>query len=835
MGTVNRVVFYLKKLVRDSIDSDLKKILGKDANLDLFTRQDMVELTTAAMLPGNQKVFAQRAQKIYASRLREWEQEEETRKLQEAQKEAELKNRPKPISLDPNDPLFNDENYAYFRKHGPKKFIEKRSKEFAAEYDLRNPADSSQIHTVIVLELRLMQLTEQAEMMVANNEIIDDELYKKIDSTRTSLSRVLSDLSILKKYRAEDESKNNLADLIRLYDKYYDTPQKDLLRQIRKEKVGKTLTEEQIEEISNLRKKIRNDEENQVSIPKHYFEAVKKNLLTESELLLIEHLRYDPVYAAKVLYDISLDWHQAMVLRNWWQFKPFYMLLGGRGVAKTFLGGLYSLLVTALFTNEIVIIVAPSFRQSSQMWQEATNIVTGQKGNDSSIGLSCLDGEPKRNPDQREINSKTGSKIMALPLGTGEKIRSKRATRLMIDERQDVPQFALDVVVKPFASVSQNPMERVRQKKIGVESDPAFSIINSGTGGFADTPYHREFEHFLENDGGKYMIDIVTVDDPSPGYINEDIVEEVKRSLKDDAGLFGAEYYGKFISQQNIFYPPSLFLDACSERCPIRLMGFPRKEYYFGIDPISGGETTGDVMVVSVFEYDQEFQTANLVYLKGVHLEYAKDLANFIRELVVSFEHNGGTVAGIALEMRGGGFSIRERLMEEAKVRNPFTMQEVTVPPIVPIDSPGDIIGRRILHCIFGNSTLNMVHHFNFKEALNNKELFLPKVATTQDEKLDKQYIAEIQAIYDEFTILRQEAKSLVTKTTRSGDIVLQPPSDRYHDDYVFASIRGYSLVKERQLQGTKARAKPKLIIKEGSPWDTGGTAYGHTKQPFNI
>lgn len=821
-----RTVFVLRGLVRDKIDEDLKKILGKDANLDLLTRQDMVELVAAAMLPGNQKVFTDRAKGIYAARLKEWEKDEETRLLQEEKEQAQ-KERDQASALDPNDPLFDDENYTYYRKHGPKKFISKRRKEFANEYDLSNPADSSQIHTVIVAELRLMQLTEQVEMLIAENEVIGNDLYKDIETTRISLSKALSDLSILKRFRPEDETKNNLADLVKLYDKYYDIPQKDLLRHIRNEKVGKTLTEEQIEEISNLRKKIRNDEENQVPIPKHYLEAVKKNILTEPELLFIEHLRNDPVYAAKVLYDISLDWYQVMVLRSWWQFKPFYMYLGARGVAKTFLGGLYSLLVISLFTKEIVIIVAPSFRQSSQMWQEASNVVTGQKGNDSDVGLACLDGEPKRNPDQREINSKTGSRILALPLGTGEKIRSKRASRLMIDERQDVPQYALDVIVKPFANVSQNPMERIRQKQMGMEADPAFSIINSGTAGFEDTPYHKDFLHFMGEDGDKYQLDIITIDDPSPGYINEDIVEDVKRSLKDDTGLFGAEYYGKFISQQNIFYPPSLFLDACSERCPVRLMGHPGKEYYLGIDPISGGETTGDVMVVSVFEYDPAFDYANLVYLKGIHFEYAKDLANFIRELVVSFEHNNGTVAGIALEMRGGGFSIRERLMEEGVVKNPFTLKDARVPPLIPVDSPDDIIGRRLVHCVFGNSTLNMVHHFNFKEALNNHELYLPKEATTQDKQLDRQYFAEIQSIFDEFIILRQEAKSLVTKTTRGGDIVLQPPSDRYHDDYVFASIRGYSLVKERQLQGSKRKAKTKLIIHDGSLWATGGNAYG--------
>ncbi|HBJ81670.1 hypothetical protein [Pseudothermotoga sp.] len=806
-----------KKLVQDRFDSALKKALGKNANLDLLNRKDIYELTVLYSI-GSTKKFEERAKEIYKERLEAWKKE------QEEKKKETLKSVP---------PQFNDPNFLYYKEHGAKEFYGKRQQDYEKEYTLQSPADQLLVSSVIMAELRLMQLFEKCEVYVINNEVIPRELFKELQETQNNLSSHLEDLSLLKKRRQEGDErvKEAIADYIRLYEKYYAMPQKELLSKIRKEKIGATLTEEQIEEISKLREKIRRDEELGVPIPPHYYEAVKKNILTEPELLFIEHLRADPVYAARVLYGLTLDWYQKMILKSWWKMEPFYLFLGGRGTAKTFLGAVFSALVAALFAREVIVMVGPSFRQSSGMWDGASEIVQGLKGEDATIGMSALESTPTREPDQKVIKFKTGSKIIAIPLGQGEKIRGKRATRLMIEERQDFPDKILSAVVKPFVSVSQDPMQRVRLKKLGIDIPSAFSIVAVGTAGHEDTPFHDEFLRYMGRDGDKYNIDVITYKDPSPGFMNEEIIRDVEESS--DTSLIRAEYLCRFVSLKGIFYPPQLIEEARSPSCFIRFTpspfisyllpnGKPGKQYFLGFDPIEGGQTTGDKASLAVFEYDPEVPFVGLVYLAEYSFGYPQEEANFLRQAILAIEAGGGTVEGLALELRGGGVAVKERLMDTAEVIHPISGEKVVMQPIVPIDSDLDMQGRRLIHGIYGSPELNMLHHSNFKDALRSKKIVIPQEPTTGETSIDKQYPESIEDIYATYITLRKQASTLVARPGRGGTIILKTPNENIHDDLVSASIRGYSLVYEMLKQKKKKKVKKPLIL-VGSPWEQRG------------
>ena len=57
------------------------------------------------------------------------------------------------------------------------------------------------------------------------------------------------------------------------------------------------------------------------------------------------------------------------------------------------------------------------------------------------------------------------SKIIALPLGDGSKLRGFRFHRIIIDEFLLMPEHIYNEVILPFLSVVQNPTEREKVQK----------------------------------------------------------------------------------------------------------------------------------------------------------------------------------------------------------------------------------------------------------------------------------------------------------------------------------------------------------------------------------
>ena len=238
-------------------------------------------------------------------------------------------------------------------------------------------------------------------------------------------------------------------------------------------------------------------------------------------------------FACKYVLNIELSPFQALLLYEMWNRK-FPMLVGSRGMGKSFILSVYPILRALFMPRRKVIIVGAAFRQSKVLFEYMDTI-----WQNAPILRDLCDNNsgPRRDVDRcvMKINQST---ITALPLGDGSKIRGQRANDIIADEFASIPRDIFENVVAGFAAVAASPIEKVKErakkkkaKELGVEleskqddtdmHETSNQIILSGTD-------YYDFNHFAEywkryraivNSGGDFnALRDVFGDDPPPSF-----------------------------------------------------------------------------------------------------------------------------------------------------------------------------------------------------------------------------------------------------------------------------------------------------------------------------
>lgn len=173
-------------------------------------------------------------------------------------------------------------------------------------------------------------------------------------------------------------------------------------------------------------------------------------------------------FTCKWLLNINLHPFQVAILQELWQRK-FPMLVASRGAGKTFILGIYSILRALFHQNAKVVIVGAAFRQSKLMFDYIDTIYRN-----SPILRSICHEHPKRDIDQCFFNVGQ-SRIIAIPLGDGQKIRGLRANYIIADE---------------FACLDRNTLVETDKGilRIGDADSNDFSLINEN--GDFEKPEH---------------------------------------------------------------------------------------------------------------------------------------------------------------------------------------------------------------------------------------------------------------------------------------------------------------------------------------------------------
>ncbi len=544
----------------------------------------------------------------------------------------------------------------------------------------------------------------------------------------------------------------------------------------------------------------------------------------------ILELMRDPAnfyFTLRYIFNIKATVFQVVLLQEMWK-RPYPLLIGSRGMSKSFLLGLYALMVAVITQGSKVVIVSASFRQSKNVFQYANTIF-----NNAPVLKDICEGAYKFTFGQDVHECTIGdSFIKAIPIGTsGDKVRGLRSTHLLVDERQSIPEEVYEVVIGGFGAVTMSPSENVEkmakvnllkkkgmwtldhEKKLYNEDRPNQTIL-SGTGdwGFKDfAKVWKRWKDIVNSRGDKDKVFQAIGMEPGPsfdyrdysvirlpydlipeGFMDTKHIDKAKATVH--VSRFNMEYGAVFPMDSDGFYKRTL-IENCTTRDEIFLPSGPvkfrattqgdsHKRYVYGIDPAS--ESDNFAIVILELHSDHRRVVHCWTVTRKANIERAKNegqgsfyefIAKKIRSLMKVFpcEH-------IALDSQGGGLAVMEAL------HNLKALEEGELPiwPILedhPLFYPGsknygydDESGLKLIEMVSFSKTEYVVEaNHGMKKDLESKVLLFPYfnpvelgLSEIEDKSIGRTVDTQEDVVI-EIEELKDELSTISHMTTQTG------------------------------------------------------------------
>jgi hypothetical protein len=495
---------------------------------------------------------------------------------------------------------------------------------------------------------------------------------------------------------------------------------------------------------------------------------------------LIEYYRQNPCVAAFDLCRADLAPIQRIVFEDMWS-KNYVIGVMGRGCGKTYLQGLLAVLHCLLYPGYRVGLIAPTFRQSKMMFSEVEKLYSK-----SDIVRQACEKKPTRGTDTcflrfKAIGGSSGSYIEALPLGVdGAKIRGSRFYLICIDELAQVPDKVIDLVVRPFASVSLEPMEKVRrleqqakliEEGLATEDDFEEETVNkmvmTSSGFFKFNHMWRRMKDHWEmmdrfGDEAMHVVYQVPYWFMPPGFLETDNIEEAKRTMS--SYEFRMEYEAAMISDSEGFFKASLLEDCTLDSgFSIELKGDRSAQYVVGIDPNQGGSASCGLLIVKIGTINK---IVSVIELKS---KTTQELTMAVQSICTNYN-----VIRIFMDKGGGGNAVMDLLDEGYNGHEPIIDR-----------TDKDKLNRQGSHILeMINFTPAWISDANFAtlSLFEDKRLRFPEPPISA---LSDRYGIS----YDVFNVLKSQILSIIVTQTSSGLLHFDTPKKGQNKDLYSALI----------------------------------------------
>jgi hypothetical protein len=547
------------------------------------------------------------------------------------------------------------------------------------------------------------------------------------------------------------------------------------------------------------------DDENQlynplVDIPPEFEENPEyfiTNLMSQPEFF---------TFTCQHILGVNIVPFQAVILRELWN-RRFPMLIGSRGMSKSFILAIYVILKLLFCQNRKIILCGASFRQSKVVFAYVESIVSN-----STILRSMFKPESFAHANDAYVVTLGNSYCKALPIGTGEKIRGQRANDIVADEFSSMLIDIFETVIAGFAAVSSAPdknvkniakqklIERLRVEldKIGIEYEDAVDAHTGGSNNqiiIAGTA-HYDFNHFSKyhkrwlqiiktrNDKQKlkalfgekyedgldardYSVIRVPIDLVPDGFMDKAQINRSKATMSSSNYIM--EFGAGFVSDSDGFFKNTLIRQCCVDydmklQLPSgrileedelffepELFGDLNAKYIYGIDPASQQDNFS-IVILKLCNHGEYRKIVN------VWVTNNKDHKEQVKEGQEK-EHNfyafccrkirklmkTFTCERIALDSQGGGVAIMEGLKDKDKLEP----GELPIYPIIVPGKPQDTDGEAGLHIIeivnFSSQEWTSNSNHGMKKDLEDRILLFPFIDTVS--------IAIAQAEHEQYKI----------------------------------------------------------------------------------
>jgi hypothetical protein len=533
-------------------------------------------------------------------------------------------------------------------------------------------------------------------------------------------------------------------------------------------------------------------------------------------------------FVCRHILNIDLLPMQALMLKEMWNRK-FPMLIGSRGLGKTFLLSLYCMLRALFLPGRKIVVVGAAFRQSKYLHDYMETI---WKNSPILRDLCDSNSGPRRDVDMCRMTI-NGSVISALPIGDGSKIRGQRANDIIADEFASMAREIFENVIAGFAAVSASPAENVKRlaaaakaKELGIDSkhllsgaeqfiDKSNQIILSGTAyydfnHFSD--YWKRWKTIIQTKGDPnkiksevfkgeeppssfrwddYSVMRIPVDLVPKGFMDEGQVARSKATVHN--GIYLMEFGSCFAKDSQGFFKRSL-IESCvgNDLEPVKLAGEDvyfdpmirgdlSKRYVMGVDPAS--EIDNFSIIILELHADHRRVVHCWTTTRKDHVDKVKKgltgednfysyCARKIRQLMDLFP-----ICHIALDAQGGGISIAEALHDSNQLK-------AGEQPIWPIIEEGkekhsdDQSGLHILEmCQFAKYDWYSEANHGLRKDLEDKHLLFPRFdpivigLSIEEDKVNNRTYDTLEDCVLEIEELKNELSLIeITQTSNGRD-----------------------------------------------------------------
>ena len=542
---------------------------------------------------------------------------------------------------------------------------------------------------------------------------------------------------------------------------------------------------------------------------------------------VMSHPYYLSMFCKQIM-NVTIFPTQALILNEIWTHR-FPILLGSRGLAKTYSIALYSLLRAIFIPGRKIVLTGAAFRQSKLVMDYCETIYRNAPLLRDLIGNGKRDDQVITHDSSEWVFKVGESRISAIPLGDGTTVRGKRSNDTVAEEFASINRHVFENVIGGFSVVNQNPVDKLRQtasdkkrKELGVAEEiredspivPNQTLI-SGTCYYQFNHFYEYFKKhrdIIRSMGDKDRLRNVVgdeADNPAfdwkdyciiripynmmpDGYFDSSQISRSK--VNTIASNFLAEYGACFPSDSDGFFKRSL-IERCvpNESNIIRinnsivdfipkLEGNSQSRFVLAIDPASENDNCAITIielredhrrVVYCWTTNKKLHRKNLAVKRTQEDNYWAFVVRKIRDLMKRFP-----CCAIAIDSQGGGNAIMEGLHDQDKMEK----DELPIWPILnqPKHEWCDTQeGLHIIHMLhFANNEWLGNAYFNTKKDMEEQLLLFPSFdgATIGlsidlvDEKFIEGGLDEnMENLIEEIEELKNELTCIIHTKTPSG------------------------------------------------------------------
>ncbi len=384
----------------------------------------------------------------------------------------------------------------------------------------------------------------------------------------------------------------------------------------------------------------------------------------DAKVELYKFLKDNITFTTSLISGVDLFPFQHMAIKAMFE-TDYFMGVWSRGMSKSFTTGIFAYLDAILHQGVEIGILAASFRQSKQIFKKIEDIASKPE---AKMLADCITKKSKSNDEWlMEIGR---SRIRALPLGDGSKLRGFRFHRIIIDEFLLMPERIYNEVIVPFLSVVENPTQRedlwnLETKLIEkgeMQEGDRFKWPNNKLIMLSSASYKFEYMYKLYSqfeslimskkgsDDAKRCIMQFSYDCAPQRLYDQNLINQAKATMSQSQ--FEREFGAIFTDDSSGYFKTSR-MAACTvvdgDDPHIEIKGDPKDEYILSFDPSWSESESSDDFAMQILKYNKENGSTTLVHsyaMSGTplkeHIFYFYYLINNFNIIAMVGDYNGG-------------------------------------------------------------------------------------------------------------------------------------------------------------------------------------------------